>query len=220
LKPFILILLSDKELSNNLSAICNGMDWFVNTMHVKEWQAVAETLPTPQVVLISMQYPENDGLSVCWHLRQVYNPAQTKVITLSNALDLYVEVSALNTGVDEFMRLPMPNQLFKAKLLAWRRSLSFTKSLSNKLSIDKERHLVIKDSESYSFSKKEFEVISVLASRPMVVFSRSEIKKAIWNESKHVSDRLIDVYVSCIRRSLGASTIQTVKGVGYSLQIR
>jgi two-component system alkaline phosphatase synthesis response regulator PhoP len=67
--------------------------------------------------------------------------------------------------------------------------------------------------------KKEFEILSLLYSKPNKVFSREEIKNAIWDNFEKVRGRTVDVHIRKIREKIGDGLITTVKGVGYRLEL-
>jgi two-component system alkaline phosphatase synthesis response regulator PhoP len=87
------------------------------------------------------------------------------------------------------------------------------------LEIDRERYLVIKAGRPLSFPRKEFELLSLLVSKPGRVFKREEILSRIWGTDTIVGDRTIDVHIRKVREKLGDDCIKTIKGVGYKFDI-
>jgi two-component system alkaline phosphatase synthesis response regulator PhoP len=81
--------------------------------------------------------------------------------------------------------------------------------------IDNERYLVIVKNQEMFLPKKEFELLSLLISKPEKVFTREEIFHKVWGENVIVGDRTIDVHIRKLREKLGDEYIRTVKGVGY-----
>ena len=71
------------------------------------------------------------------------------------------------------------------------------------------------DDRELTLPKKEFELLSLLVSKPHKVFSREEIYKLVWGTRIVVGDRTIDVHIRKIREEIGEGKIQTIKGVGY-----
>jgi len=71
----------------------------------------------------------------------------------------------------------------------------------------------------YTLEKKEFELLSLLASKPGKVFLRNEILSRIWGSEVIVGDRTIDVHIRKIRQKLNLDCITTVKGVGYKYDV-
>ncbi len=92
-----------------------------------------------------------------------------------------------------------------------------TSAEKTKFYIDKETYLVYKNDNSYMLPKKEFELLSLLFSKPGKVFRRLEIYQSLWNVNENMKSRTIDVHISRIREKLGEKTIRTVIGIGYKL---
>lgn len=84
--------------------------------------------------------------------------------------------------------------------------------------IDRERYLVFCEGRQLTLPRKEFELLSLLCSKPQKVFSREEIFANVWGSDVIVGDRTIDVHVRKLREKLGDRHIVTVKGVGYKFE--
>jgi len=87
--------------------------------------------------------------------------------------------------------------------------------VSGDLVIDRERYLIYLKGREIVLPRKEFELISLLISKPDKVFTREEIFDKIWGENIVVGDRTIDVHIRKLREKLGEQYIKTVKGIGY-----
>jgi two-component system alkaline phosphatase synthesis response regulator PhoP len=74
---------------------------------------------------------------------------------------------------------------------------------------------VLKGKKEIELPRKEFEILSFIASKPNRLFSREEIFNHIWGTDTIVGDRTMDVYIRKIRSKIGDDYIKTVKGVGY-----
>ncbi len=81
--------------------------------------------------------------------------------------------------------------------------------------IDRERYLVIKGGKDITLPRKEFEILSLLLSKPEKVFTRDEIFNNIWGQDVIVGNRTIDVHIRKLREKIGDKHIKTVKGIGY-----
>jgi two-component system alkaline phosphatase synthesis response regulator PhoP len=75
--------------------------------------------------------------------------------------------------------------------------------------------LVITKGKEIDLAKKEFELLSLLVSKPGKVFKRIEILNKIWGTDVIVGNRTIDVHVRKLREKIGQDYIKTVKGIGY-----
>ena len=84
--------------------------------------------------------------------------------------------------------------------------------------IDKEKYLVFKNKKELALPRKEFELLTLLMSKPGKVFKREEILNTIWGNEIIVGDRTIDVHIRKLREKLGDEYIKTVKGVGYKFE--
>ena len=78
--------------------------------------------------------------------------------------------------------------------------------------------MVIKDGQEMSLPKKEFELLSLLASQPGKVFTRSAILSMVWGNEVVVGDRTIDVHIRKLSEKLGDDYFKTIKGVGYKFE--
>jgi two-component system alkaline phosphatase synthesis response regulator PhoP len=87
------------------------------------------------------------------------------------------------------------------------------------LEINKTKYSVRYKGEEIILAKKEFELLSLLASKPGRVFLRNEILQRVWGSEVIVGDRTIDVHIRKIRQKSGVDFITTVKGVGYKFEM-
>jgi len=85
--------------------------------------------------------------------------------------------------------------------------------------IDPESFTITKSGSSIPIAKKEFELLSLLISKPGKVFKRSEILNKVWGNEVIVGDRTIDVHIRKLREKIGSNYIKTLKGVGYKFNI-
>src|SRR5205085_9462156 len=83
------------------------------------------------------------------------------------------------------------------------------------IKIDREKYLVYQSGNKISLPRKEFELLSLLASKPGKVFTRDEILERVWGNDIIVGDRTIDVHIRKLREKLGEEHLKTVKGIGY-----
>ena len=84
--------------------------------------------------------------------------------------------------------------------------------------IDAEQYQVLLNDEKIDLPRKEFELLSLLASRPGKVFTREEIMDKIWGNDVIVGGRTIDVHIRKLREKLGSDKIKTITGVGYKFE--
>jgi two-component system alkaline phosphatase synthesis response regulator PhoP len=184
----------------------------------------------PHLVLMDVMMPEMDGIAACEEIRAVRDLENTMVAFLTARGEDYSQIAGFEAGGDDYITKPIKPKVLvsRIKALLKRRpsilrvtdSGSENQIVSGDLVIDKERYLVVNKGEEISFPRKEFELLSLLISKPEKVFTRDEIFDRIWGENIVVGDRTIDVHIRKLREKLGDRYIKTVKGIGYKYVIK
>lgn len=222
------ILLVDDEpdilefLKYNLKK--EGFEIFTAT-NGKEAIKIAEK-ELPALIILDVMMPEMDGMETCIQLRE--NPMLKTVIILflTARNEDYSQIAGFDAGADDYVTKPVKPRVLTSRVKALLRRFPDTDHAMEHshpkdfggISIDKEKYVVIKAGKEFSFPKKEFELLDLLASRPGKVFSRDEILNRVWGDDVIVGDRTIDVHVRKLREKLGEEYIKTVKGVGYKFE--
>ncbi len=177
----------------------------------------------PELIILDIMMPKKNGIEVCKILRSQAIFNDTIIIFLTALNDELSHVKGLEFGADDYISKPISPKILVSKVNSLFRRL--TKSDTGKIieigdiKIDSDQYLVYYKEEPISLAKKEFELISYLASKPGRVFLRNEILNQIWGSEVIVGDRTIDVHVRKIRQKLGVDCITTVKGVGYKFEL-
>lgn len=180
----------------------------------------------PHVIIICMKN-DLESIDVCFQLRENTQLNNSFIIIISTQSDIYLQVTAYNSGADDFIQKPFNARVifYKIKSITNRGFASFVKSeshtnLSDKFIIDREQYLLKdKNGKEILLPRKEFELLFLLMTSPKKVFKREEIISYIWqNKSPKNVARAIDVHIRRIREKIGNRHIKTVKGIGYSFQ--
>jgi two-component system alkaline phosphatase synthesis response regulator PhoP len=179
----------------------------------------------PHLVLLDVMMPDMDGIAACEEIRNNKELENTLVAFLTARGEDYSQIAGFEAGGDDYITKPVRPKVLvsRIKALLKRRSVriedagtgSVNKIVSGDLVIDKERYLIIKKGKDISLPRKEFELLSLLISKPEKVFTREEIFDRVWGENIVVGDRTIDVHIRKLREKLGDKCIETVKGIGY-----
>jgi len=136
----------------------------------------------------------------------------------------FTQISALEAGGDDFISKPIRPRVLVSRIKALLRRTERVEETKDvvmdlgDLVINKENFSVHLKGEPMELAKKEFELLSLLASRPGKVFTRDEIFHKIWGTDVIVGNRTIDVHVRKLREKLGDDYIRTVKGIGYKFE--
>jgi two-component system alkaline phosphatase synthesis response regulator PhoP len=176
----------------------------------------------PQLIILDNMMPGKTGMDVCRHLRSLSEFKNTLIIFLTALSDEANEVKGLEYGADDYLTKPIRPKVLMSKVNALFRRVvveSGTTLETGQLLIDREKYTVLYNDQEISLAKKEFELLSLLASKPGKVFLRNEILSRIWGSEVIVGDRTIDVHIRKIRQKLNLDCITTVKGVGYKYDV-
>ncbi len=186
--------------------------------------AIAERVPA--VLLMDLLVDGRDATDFLNELKSEGLSNQIVSVIFSDRKEKYVEVAALNAGADDFRVKPVNKRVFGSRLQTWLRQSacrSLTKPSSRAIGeviLDYEKFLAIVNNEPIDLQRKEFEIISLLVSKPRKVFSREEIIESLWSNQENVRERTIDVHIRNLRTKIGPRHIKTYKGIGYSYDVR
>jgi two-component system alkaline phosphatase synthesis response regulator PhoP len=179
----------------------------------------------PDLIIMDVMMPEMDGIQACEEIRSMKPLEHTLVAFLTARGEDYSQLAGFEAGGDDYVTKPVNLKVLisRVKALLKRRILSTDKEtpespekyVSGELVIDRERYLVVKKGKEISLPRKEFELLSLLISKPEKVFTREEIFDRVWGSNIVVGDRTIDVHIRKLREKLGSKYIRTVKGIGY-----
>ncbi|MFI5136009.1 MAG: response regulator transcription factor, partial [Chitinophagales bacterium] len=176
----------------------------------------------PHLVLLDVMMPGLDGVEVCRELRLIKGLEETIIAFLTARSEDYSHVAGFDAGADDYINKPIKPRVLmsRIKALLRRYHTGNETELSDMggLKIDRESYLVIKDGNEINLPKKEFELLSLLATKPGKVFTREEILNRVWGDEVVVGDRTIDVHIRKLREKIGEDFIKTVKGVGYKFE--
>ena len=175
----------------------------------------------PDLLLLPVELRKGNGIDLCQQLKQRGKSSDLFIILISKRKEEFSLIAGLDSGADDFVFQPVQQRvlLSRIKALLKRKKLSTADFKDQALVIDKERYLIIRNGVEFYLPKKEFEILSLLHTKPNKVFSREEIRNAIWDNFEKVRGRTVDVHIRKIREKIGDELISTVKGVGYRLEL-
>ena len=182
----------------------------------------------PELVLLDIMLPEEDGFSVLSRLRTIPETKNVPVIMMTARDSEYDKVKALDGGADDYVTKPFGVMELSARVKAvLRRVKKDTEQgggefsyMGVSLSVDK--HEVCSFGERVELTYKEFELLRLLFINRGSVLTRDKILNEVWGYSFDGENRTVDVHVRTLRQKLGRSgdIIETVRGVGYKIADR
>jgi len=178
----------------------------------------------PDVVLLDLGLPDLDGRQVLRMLRAI---SQVPVIVVTAQDDDRTVVQALDAGADDYLVKPFGSEQLAARIRAVLRRSAPSGAGDptvriGELEIDPARHQVRLGGEPVELSRKEFDMLWLLATRPGEVVTKRELLADVWGLPFGGGDRTVDVHLSWLRRKLGETAaepryLRTVRGVGIRL---
>ncbi|MCC5935789.1 MAG: response regulator transcription factor [Lunatimonas sp.] len=178
----------------------------------------------PDVILLDIMMPQQDGVETCRQLREIPELQNTFIIFLTARSEEYSEVAAFDVGADDYINKPIKPRALLSRISAlFRREIKKEQDVSRiqvrDLVIDRSSYTVIQAGKTIILPKKEFELLYFLAKSPNTVFSRDELLQNIWGSDVFVLARTVDVHIRKVREKIGDDYITTVKGVGYKFDV-
>lgn len=187
-------------------------------------EALEKMNEKPDLVILDVMMPKLDGYEVCSRIREMKGFETLPVLFLTAKSSEMDEIFGLNIGADDFIQKPVSPMKIIARIKSNLRKKDGNNFGNEQkiirigpIEINREKYKITVDDEIVIFPKKEFEILSYLASQPGKVFPREKILGDVWGNDVYVVERTIDVHVRKIREKLGnhAHLIETIKGVGY-----
>jgi Response regulators consisting of a CheY-like receiver domain and a winged-helix DNA-binding domain len=135
----------------------------------------------------------------------------------------YSQVAGFDAGADDYITKPIKPKVLLSRMKALLRRYGQNQKNSSlqefgEITIDLDKYQVTYKDKKLDLPRKEFELLTLLTSRPGKVFHRDEILDKIWGNEVVVGGRTIDVHVRKLREKIGDKFIRTVKGVGYKFE--
>ncbi|WP_026952756.1 response regulator transcription factor [Algoriphagus mannitolivorans] len=178
----------------------------------------------PDVILLDIMMPNQDGVETCLQLRQIPELKNTFIIFLTARMEEYSEVAAFDVGADDYITKPIKPRALMSRIAALFRRESKKEQEQSQIKIrdliiDRGSYTIDQSGKTITLPKKEFELLYFLAKNPNMVFSRDELLHNIWGSDVFVLARTVDVHIRKVREKIGEDYISTVKGVGYKFDL-
>lgn len=185
------------------------------------WEALNEKIP--ELILLDIMLPEEDGLQILKKLRGKPLTNQVPVIMLTAKGTEYDKVIGLDSGADDYITKPFGMMelvsRIKAMLRRTEKKTEMKEYIIDNLYVCPEKHRVKVDGEAIALTLKEFEMLCRLVENQDVVLTRDKLLNDVWGYSFDGESRTVDVHIRTLRQKLqsAGSLIQTIRGVGYKI---
>jgi len=175
----------------------------------------------PDIILLDIMMPEMDGIEACTEIRKLETLKKTIIVFLTARTEEFSQLAGYEAGADDYITKPIKPKVLMSKIKALLRLKTTDEPQTiielDDFIIDRETYKVTFQGEEFLLPRKEFELLSLLASNPKRVFKRDEILEKVWGNEVVVGGRTIDVHIRKLREKFGNEKLSTIKGVGYKL---
>lgn len=187
------------------------------------WQAMDKSIP--DLILLDIMLPEEDGLEILTKLRKRSDTRQLPIAMLTAKGSEYDTVKGLDSGADDYIPKPFRMMELVSRVKALLRRAGKLEEGSDEeytlenLYVSRKKHQVKVDGEEITLTIKEFEMLFLLLSNPGIVFTRAQLLDKIWGYQFDGESRTVDVHIRTLRQKLKTAGhfIETVRGMGYKI---
>ncbi|HSY77497.1 MAG TPA: response regulator transcription factor [Bacteroidia bacterium] len=223
-KTRILLVDDDPKVLDFLSGHLNDAGYKVFTATSGKIGLHYAKKVVPDIIILDVIMPEMDGIETCKELRLLPELKDTLIIFYTARTENYSQIAGLDAGADDYITKPVNPRVLTSRIQAiLRRKIHHdgatgVVNVGDEVNINNDGYTITVGEEEFILPKKEFELLSLLASKPGKVFNRKDILHKIWGEDVQVGNRSIDVHIRKLRKKLGGDKIKTLRGVGYKFE--
>lgn len=181
----------------------------------------------PSIVLLDVMMPKIDGFEVC---RQLRSQSDVPIIMITARGEDFEKIMGLDTGADDYIVKPFSPGEVMARVRAILRRIEKTGSQKENvcsikdLSIELSNYCVTIGGTKIALTKKEVDLLWVLATNPTKVFSRENLLDSLWGYDYYGDSRTVDSHIKRLRAKLEKVPhpfweIKTVWGIGYKFEV-
>ena len=173
------------------------------------------------IALIDWMLPGLSGLELARRLRRRKQSSEIPIILVTAKGEETDKLKGFNTGIDDYITKPFSTNELLARIRAVlrRAKMNNDSPKESPIVIDQEKKILLHAGDQIKVTATEFRLLSFLATKDGVVFSRSQLITHVWEDNEEVDERTVDVHVRRLRKALepfGCHTyIQTARGFGY-----
>ncbi len=175
---------------------------------------------SPHLILLDIMMPQMDGIEACEKIRNIKSLEDVIISFLTARGEDYSQMAGFDAGADDYITKPVKPKILVSKVKSLLRRLKSEeeKDATTKVGniiINRDEYVVLQGDKKIALPRKEFELLSLLTSKPGKVFKREVILDSVWGNEVVVGGRTIDVHIRKLREKIGDDFFKTVKGVGY-----
>ncbi len=212
-------------------AICDLMIYALNSAGFEaegfsDGEALFDAMKsvTPQLILLDIMLPGEDGITILKRLRSNTGTSSLPIIMATAKGTEYDKVIGLDLGADDYLVKPygMMEMISRVKAVLRRTEQKDSKNQLQvgNLRLNTAEHIVTAGGSQIQLTVKEFDLLKLFMENVGLVFTRKHLLQSIWGMNYIGETRTVDVHIGTLRTKLGpcGSYIKTVRGVGYRME--
>lgn len=219
----LLVVEDDDHVAGALVSVLNRHGF--RTVRAQNGQEALDAIgPEIDMILLDLSLPDMDGFEVCDRIRRV---SDAPVIMVTARSQLNARIRGLEMGADDYVMKPYDLRELLARIDAvlrrgrpheWDDRAEAGQIRVGDISIDLAAREVHADNGVVPLTRKEFDLVALLARHRGVAITRERILREVWNTGWKGFGRSLEVHIGAIRRKIGDhELIETVRGVGYRI---
>lgn len=220
----ILVIEDERQLAGHITRALSRRGHCLSAVHDGAEGLHAAIADPPDLVLLDLNLPGLDGLSVLGKLREAQSPARVLVLTARG--EVGDRVKGLHAGADDYLAKPFSMDELAARVEALGRRGSSTAASDllkvADLHMDVRHRRVMRAGKSIALSPREFDVLQVLMQEPGRPFSRTELCERVWQRDHEYDTRTVEIFITRLRKKIDSTfpvpLIHTLRGVGYAIR--
>lgn len=225
-KPKVLIVDDEKDILKSLKDTLAGENFTLFTAMTGKEAISTTNKERPDLIVLDLRLPDIDGYDVCREIKKNEATKHIPIIMLSTRSKDTEKVVGLEIGADDYLTKPYNTMELLARIrVALRRVQNFQTVPPNESGIRRSGDLIIEpESRSVKINKKEikltrkeFDLLVTLVSKPGKVFNRAGLMEIVWGYAYDSLQGTVDSHIKTLRKKLGkiSERIETVTGIGY-----
>ena len=220
----ILVIEDERQLAGHITRALSRHGHCLSAVHDGAEGLKAVLGDPPDLVLLDLNLPGLDGLSVLAQLRQAQCTSRVLILTARGEVEH--RVKGLHAGADDYLAKPFSMDELAARVEALgRRGATAAPGDLLKvadLHMDVRHRRVARGGRQIALSPREFDVLQVLMQEPGRPFSRTELCERVWQRDHEYDTRTVEIFITRLRKKIdstfAAPLIHTLRGVGYAIR--
>jgi DNA-binding response OmpR family regulator len=220
----ILVIEDERQLAGHISRALSRHGHCLTLQHDGQQGLQTVLAEPPDLVVLDLNLPGLDGLSVLGRMREAQCPARVLILTARSEVEH--RVKGLHAGADDYLAKPfaMDELVARVEALGRRGATAAPSDLLRvaDLHMDVRHRRVARAGKAVSLSPREFDVLQVLMQEPGRPFSRTELCERVWQRDHEYDTRTVEIFITRLRKKIDTgftpALIHTLRGVGYTIR--